>query len=316
MALESGIAALVNDFIAAGRPSARQQTFEQRRAGYLASTALAGETETRVEIQDIELEGVALRVFSPTGCGAGRLPTVIYYHGGCFVSGGFATHDNPLRQLACYSGCRVIAVQYRLAPEHTWPAAHDDAHRAAGLIHQHAGPLGVDVRRITLAGDSAGGHLALVTALRLKSAGQWLPAQLVLIYPMLDAAATSESYTCYGRDYVITSDALISGYEAYLADTPRQHPEASPLWRDDFAGLPPVHIITAQYDPLVDEGEALYGRLTEQGVSCTCQRYAGTIHGFFQLGGISLAARNALRDIAWRVACQEVNPPGPVQQSA
>ncbi|NIF59813.1 alpha/beta hydrolase [Enterobacter sp. Ap-916] len=304
MALEPAIARLVNDFIAAGRPSSRQQSFAERRAGYIASTVLAGETETRVQVEDISLEGMPLRVVSPLDA-SGTLPTVIYYHGGCFVSGGFATHDNQLRQLAFHGGCRVIAAQYRLAPEHTYPAAHDDAERAAILIRHHAMNLGVDSERITLAGDSAGGHIALVTALRLKAAKEWLPASLMLIYPMLDASAQQPSYQQNGEDYIITRDTLLSGFEAYFPGTDVMHPEASPLWREDFAGLPPVHILTAEYDPLRDEGELLYSQLIEQGVTASCQRYLGVIHGFFQLGGISQTAREAIRDIAWRTASTE-----------
>ena len=116
MALEKGIASLVEAFIAAGRPSSRDQHIDDRRAGYIASAVLAGETETRVRVEDITLEGMHFRVVSPPTAD-GLLPTLIYYHGGCFVSGGFTTHDNQLRQLAMFSGCRVIAVQYRLAPE-------------------------------------------------------------------------------------------------------------------------------------------------------------------------------------------------------
>ena len=301
MTLEKGIASLVEEFIAAGRPSSREQSIDDRRNGYLASAVLAGATETRVQVEDITLDGMTLRVVSPPRSN-GLLPTMVYSHGGCFVSGGFATHDNQLRQLAWFSGCRVIAVQYRLAPEYPFPAAHDDAERGATIIHQHAKQLGVDTSRITLAGDSAGGHLALVTALRLKAAGTWQPAQLILIYPMLDATASMASYASNGEDYIITRDTLLSGYEMYLAATPATHPDASPLWREDFHGLPPVHILTAEFDPLRDEGEVLYRRLTEQGVESSCQRYLGVIHGFFQLGGVSNAARDAMRDIAWRVA--------------
>ncbi len=105
----------------------------------------------------------------------------------------------------------------------------------------------------------------LVTALRLKAAGTWQPAQLILIYPMLDATASMASYASNGEDYIITRDTLLSGYEMYLAATPATHPDASPLWREDFHGLPPVHILTAEFDPLRDEGEVLYRRLTEQG---------------------------------------------------
>ncbi|MDU6926312.1 alpha/beta hydrolase [Franconibacter helveticus] len=299
MALEKSIAKLVDGFIAAGRPSVRNQTIAERRAGYVASAALAGETEQRVGVKETELEGMRLRIVSPLNA-TGALPTVIYYHGGCFVSGGFETHDNPLRQLAFFSGCRVIAVQYRLAPEHPYPAAHDDAERAANLVRQHAATLGVDITAITLAGDSAGGHIALVTALRLKARGIWQPAKLLLIYPMLDATAYFESYTRNGLDYIITRETLLTGYDAYLGVTPRQHPEASPLWREDFTGLPPTHIVTAEFDPLCDEGEALFERLTQQGVSCTCQRWLGVIHGFFQLGGVSESARDLMRDLAWR----------------
>ncbi|KAE9849853.1 alpha/beta hydrolase fold domain-containing protein, partial [Escherichia coli] len=125
MALEQGIAQLVQGFIAAGRPSSRRQGIEVRRAGYIASTELAGKTETRVQVETLVLEGLTIRVFSPLNAPE-ILPAAIYYHGGCFISGGFDTHDNQLRQLACYGNCRVIAIQYRLAPEHTFPAAHDD----------------------------------------------------------------------------------------------------------------------------------------------------------------------------------------------
>lgn len=300
MALESGIAQLVEAFIAAGRPSSREQNIDDRRAAYIASTALAGEAETRVQAEDIELDAMAFRVISPRDS-TGNLPCVIYYHGGCFVSGGFATHDNQLRQLAWYSGCRVIAVQYRLAPEHTFPAAHNDAETGANIIWKYAQKLGVDRDNITLAGDSAGGHLALVTALRLKAARQWQPAQLMLIYPMLDATASFASYDHNGRDYIITRDTLLSGYEMYMPKTDPLHPEVSPLWRKDFNGLPPTHIITAEFDPLRDEGEALYQQFLEQGVECSCQRYLGVIHGFFQLAGVSPAARNVMRDVAWRL---------------
>lgn len=159
MTLEKGIASLVEEFIAAGRPSAREQSIDDRRNGYLASAVLAGATETRVQVEDITLDGITFRVVSPPKSN-GLLPTIVYYHGGCFVSGDFATHDNQLRQLAWLSGCRVIAVQYRLAPEYTFPAAHDDAERGANIIYRYAQRLGVDAARITLAGDSAGGHLA------------------------------------------------------------------------------------------------------------------------------------------------------------
>lgn len=301
MALEKGIAELVQGFIASGRPSVRDQTLDERRQGYISSTVLAGETENQVEVEDLELEGLTFRVVTPLNANA-PLPTVIYFHGGCFVSGGFATHDKQLRQLAKESQCRVIAVQYRLAPEYPFPAAHDDAEKGANLVWKYAERLGVNREQITLVGDSAGGNLALVTALRLKTAGVWQPRQVILLYPMLDASAQFASYTLNGEDYIITRDTLLTGYELYLGNTEVLHPEASPLWREDFNGLPVVHIVTAQYDPLVDEGEALYQRLLDQNVAVTHQRWSGVIHGFFQLAGVSLAAREVIKDVARRVS--------------
>ncbi|WP_330984192.1 MULTISPECIES: alpha/beta hydrolase [Enterobacterales] len=300
MALEHGIAELVKDFIAAGRPSSKDQSIDDRRKGYVASTALAGETEARVQVSDVELEGMRFRVVSPQNV-TSPLPAVIYYHGGCFVSGGFATHDNQLRQMAYQGHCHVIAVQYRLAPEHGYPAAHDDAERGAKIVWRNAHQLGIDAGRITLAGDSAGGHLAFVTALRLKTAAQWQPAKLILIYPMVDATASFASYSRNGQDYVITRDTLLSGYELYLGTLARTHPEASPLWREDFHGLPPVHIITAEYDPLCDEGMELQQRIQAQGGECSRTHYPGVIHGFFQLGGISESAREVMKDVARRI---------------
>lgn len=183
MALEKGIDKLVQEFIAAGRPSSRKQSIDDRRSGYVASTALAGEKETRVQVETLVIEDLTFRVFSPVNAPE-TLPCAFYYHGGCFVSGGFDTHDNQLRQLAFHSHSRVIAVQYRLAPEHTFPAAHDDAERAADLIWHNAEKLGVDKYRVTLCGDSAGAHLALVTSLRLSL-----------------ASCTADSYLPYARRY-------------------------------------------------------------------------------------------------------------------
>ncbi|MCS3430666.1 alpha/beta hydrolase [Klebsiella sp. BIGb0407] len=300
MKLEKGIAELVQGFIQSGRPSVRGQALEDRRQGYISSTVLAGEIENQVEVKDIELEGLILRIVSPLNA-TSPLPAVVYFHGGCFVSGGFATHDNQLRQLAKQGQCRVIAVQYRLAPEHLFPAAHDDAEKGANLVWKYADKLAIVRENITLAGDSAGGNLALVTALRLKAAQVWQPRQVILLYPMLDTSARFASYTQYGEDYIITRDTLVTGYELYLVPGDEQHPDASPLWRDDFNGLPYVHIITAQYDPLADEGEALYQRMLEQNVEVTHQRWSGVIHGFFQLAGVSLAAREVMRDVARRV---------------
>lgn len=297
MTLEPGIAALVQDFINAGRPSARNQSIDDRRAGYIAGATLSGDTETRVNVEERELQGLNLRIYSPLQAPS-HTPAIVYYHGGCFVSGGFATHDNTLRQLAFHSQCRIIAVQYRLAPEHRYPAAHDDAFRSFCVIQEQADELHVDAANLVLMGDSAGGHLALITALRVRDRGGIQPRGQVLIYPMLDATAVSDTYQTNGDDFIITRDTLLTGYEAYFTPSEYGHPEASPLWRSDLTDLPQTLIITAEYDPLRDEGEQLYRTLVNTGVNVRCKRYMGVIHGFFQLGGISQAAQDVMQDIA------------------
>ncbi|WP_335872786.1 alpha/beta hydrolase [Bacillus sp. 2205SS5-2] len=295
--LEHGIRKLVAQFIEAGRPSARQQSIQERRLGYLNTIDLAGEAVHVWDIFDQTINGLPLRIYKPSE--QINLPILIYYHGGCFVSGDFDTHDRQLRMLANLGCCLVVAVDYRLAPEHVYPAAHDDAIEAAYIIRKYASTWGGNPDDITLAGDSAGGHLALVTCLRLKDQGKWMPKRQVLIYPMLDATASSDSYKKFGNDYVITRDALLSGFEAYLSNNiPPDHSEASPLFRNDLNGLPETHILTAEFDALVDEGEALYRRLLESDVEAQCRRYLGVNHGFFQLAGISPAAKKAIEDVA------------------
>lgn len=294
--LEPGIRTLVAQFIEAGRPSARQQSFHERRQGYLNAIDLAGEAVPVWNIVDQTIDELPLRIYKPSN--QPNLPILIYYHGGCFVSGDFETHDRQMRQLANLSKSLVIAVGYRLAPEHVYPAAHDDAVKATYIVRQHASAWGGNPDNITLAGDSAGGHLTLVTCLRLKAEGKWLPKRQILIYPMLDASGLSNSYKEFGDDYVITRDMLLSGFEAYLSNLPSNHPEASPLYREDFIGLPETHILTAEFDPLVDEGEMLYRRLLEAGVKVQCRRYLGVNHGFFQLAGISLAGKKSIEDVA------------------
>ena len=296
LSLEKGIKELVEGFIKAGCPSVRNQSIAERRQGYLDSVSLAGESESVYQVREVEIDGATLRIYKPSA--EEKLPVVIYFHGGCFVSGGFDTHDQQLRKLANLSGAIVIAVKYRLAPEYTYPAAHDDAYNSTLMIRDHCTEWGGDPNNISLVGDSAGGHLCLVTSLRLKENSDWQPAKQILIYPMLDATASSQSYEDNGKHYIITQDTLVTGYDMYLNEVSREHPEASPLYRADFAGLPETHILTAEFDPLVDEGELLYRKLLGAGVEAQCRRYLGVTHGFFQLSGISHAAKESINQVA------------------
>ncbi|GAB2661530.1 alpha/beta hydrolase [Vibrio panuliri] len=299
--LELGIKELVDDFIASGKPCPAQQDIHSRRSGYLASTILAGaNVEMYQEFVDV-LDGIEVKIYQPSA--ERDLPITVYFHGGCFISGGFATHDVQLRQLAFQANSLVICIRYRLAPEHIYPAAHEDAYNGALGIAKHGRKYGGDTDNIVFAGDSAGGQLALATTLRLKQNQQWLPRKQILIYPMLDPNGESNSYASNGTDYVITAKMLLSGFQLYAADKEVLNRTAElNLLAADFQGIPPTHIITAEYDPLRDEGERLYKLMLEQGVDASCQRYLGTIHGFFQLGAVSKSARRCLTAIAAEIA--------------
>lgn len=295
--LEPAIAEMVAGFIAAGRPRASELSWQARREGYLASAVLGGEREDVGQIEEWCESHYAIRLYRPAEPTPAQ-PALIYFHGGCFVSGEFETHDRQLRMLCNRANAPIFAVHTRLAPEHPYPAAHDDALAATLAIMTLWPERRGRPDQFVLAGDSAGGHLALVTALRLKAMGAPQPRALCLLYPMLDARGQSQSYREHGDDYLITADMLLSGYRAYLGTLPADHPEASPLHHPELAGLPPTHILTAEYDPLRDEGEALYRALLEAGVEASCQRQLGVIHGFFQLAGVSPAARQAISQVA------------------
>lgn len=295
--LEDGIKELVEEFIARGRPCPSKQSIAERRAGYQASIVLAGTAPEMYQEFVDELNGIQVKVYKPID--NPHLPLTIYFHGGCFISGGFETHDIQLRQLAHLSATIVVCIKYRLAPEFTYPTAHDDVYRAVLSIKEQGHKYGGNTELINFVGDSAGGQLALATALRLKKQKLWLPIKQVLLYPMLDPLGASESYQQNGTDFIITAQMLLSGFQFYAGDMKRltEEAELNLLSRDDFQGLPSTVLIIAEFDPLRDEGEQLYQLLLSSGVKVSCKRYSGVIHGFFQLSGVSQSARRCMNDI-------------------
>ncbi len=301
--LEPGIRELVSTFIEDGCPCSSELSIEERRNGYLASTVLAGASPEIFKDYEVTIEGITLKVIKPTNSEK-PLPITVYFHGGCFISGGFNTHEQQLRKLAKLSNSLVICIKYRLAPENTYPAAHDDVYKAVELIHQYGQSYGGDTNNISFVGDSAGGQLALVTTLRLKEKSNWLPKKQILIYPMLDALGNSNSYLENGKKFIITDRTLLSGFEMYISEAgvDKAHPEISPLHRNDFTGLPTTYLITAEFDALRDEGEALYKKLLAMGVEAYCERYLGVIHGFLQLSGVSKSAIRCLESVANKIA--------------
>jgi acetyl esterase len=226
----------------------------------------------------------------------------VFFHGGGFVIGNLDTHDHVCRDLCAGSGAAVIAVDYRLAPEHRFPAAVDDSLAAVRWIAQNATAFLLDPSRIVVAGDSAGANLAAVTALRVRDeGGPELRAQ-VLVYPVTDYhTPPTRSYIDNQAGYSLTRAAMIRFWQDYLAnERDAAHPHACPLRAVSLSGSPPALVVTAEFDPLRDEGEAYAHRLLDAGVPVTLWRYDGLIHGFFRMGlACARAQEGVLRSAAW-----------------
>jgi acetyl esterase len=238
---------------------------------------------------------IPVRVYTPEGHGA--RPLLVYFHGGGWVLGDLDTHDSVCRELAHGAGCVVTSVDYRLAPEHKFPAAADDCYAAIVWAAANAAALGADATRIAIGGDSAGGNLTCVTALQARDRGGPALCFQLPIYPVTNHAFDTPSYRENATGYLLETDAMAWFWGHYLAaDRDGEHPYASPLRAADFRGLPPAFVITAELDPLRDEGEAYAQRLREAGVPTELRRYDGMIHGFFGMSAIMDTAKSAVAD--------------------
>jgi acetyl esterase len=228
---------------------------------------------------------IRFRRYRPQGAAAGPLPTLIYYHGGGFVIGTLETHDSTCRRLANKSRCQVISIDYRLSPEHPFPAPTDDGVAAFRHIRDNAAAFGADAKRLAVGGDSAGGAIAAVVCQAVRDAGDSQgPAFQMLIYPATDSSKQSASRVAFAEGYFLTKDLMDWFWKAYVpAGTDLADLRLSPLLAKDFKGLPPAFVLTAGYDPLRDEGRAYADRLIEAGIKTTYVNYPGTIHGFFSL---------------------------------
>jgi acetyl esterase len=222
---------------------------------------------------------------------------LVYLHGGGWVVGSLETHDGVCRALASRTPCVVAAVDYRLAPEHRFPAAVEDAWAATAWVAEHAASIGGDPDRIAVGGDSAGGTLATACAIRARDHGLRLALQL-LVYPVTDHRFDTASYEECAEGYGLTRDAMRWYWAQYLGPDDGSSPEASPLRAADLAGLAPAHVVTAEYDPLRDEAEAYAARLEEAGVPVRLDRCEGLIHGFLRMPGTIRRADAVLDDAA------------------
>jgi acetyl esterase len=254
-------------------------------------------------VQRVEIPGsagtIGARLYVPAPNQQGPPPLLVYFHGGGWVIGDLETHDDPCRFLAAQSGAALLAIDYRLAPEHPFPAAAEDAEAAYGWAVANAGQLGVDQSRIAIGGDSAGANLAAALCLMAREAGDRLPAMQLLIYPVTDAAGESPSRRTFGDGFLLTRNDMDWFEERYLPQgTDRSDPRVSVLRAPDLSGLPPTYIATAGFDPLRDEGEEFAERLREAGVRVALRRHPGLVHTFANLTAICPSARAAMLEAA------------------
>ncbi len=273
---------------------------EAMKAGYAAVPP--GPDMHRVE--DMELPGpegpVPVRVYWPVE--GQSLPILVWYHGGGWVIGDLDGNDPTARRLAAGAGCIVVSVDYRLAPEHPYPAAADDAYAAFVWCVQNAARIGGDATKIAVGGDSAGGNLAAVVSQMARDRGSasGLVHQL-LVYPVTDYVRTQGSYDENG-EYILTKDLMDWFWDAYVPDAAtRAEPYVSPACASDLSGLPPAHVITGEYDPLRDEGRAYAEALSAAGVPVVAKTYEGQIHTFFTNAHLYEPGREATA-----TACEEL----------
>ncbi|HEY6879717.1 MAG TPA: alpha/beta hydrolase, partial [Polyangiales bacterium] len=236
------------------------------------------------------------RHYAPVhGVGA---PLLLYLHGGGFAIGDIETHDPPCRALCAYGNLHVLSVDYRLSPEHVFPAALEDVRAALRFAREQAASLGADPNRIAIGGDSAGGNLATVATQLAKQAGEPLPALQLLIYPVVDTSRDSDSVNTFAEGLMLTRADIYWFREQYVGDADRHDPRISPLLARDLSGLPKAIVISAGFDPLRDEGEAYAHALEAAGNQVVLRRFPQLIHGFINFAAVSPASRDALMEIA------------------
>ena len=247
-------------------------------------------TEDRV-IPGADGTELPIRIYWPSTSDE-PLPVVVFFHGGGWVIGGIDSHDGQVREMVNRTAMVYVSVDYRLAPEARFPAAAEDCYAATQWVAANAASIGADAERLGVAGDSAGGNLAAVVALMARDRGGPAIAHQLLIYPCCDMDSNAwPSQTENGTGYFLTKESMDWFYGQYADVADRDNPYASPIRADDLSGLPPACVITAEFDPLRDEGEAYGARLQEAGVACEVHRYDGMFHGFF---GMTLAIPGAV----------------------
>jgi len=281
-------------------PLSDETVAEARLASEGESERLGGPPEPVAAVEELSAPGsagpVRVRVYRPEG--EEPFAGLLWFHGGGWVIGSLDTHDRICRALCRRAGALVCSVDYRLAPEHRFPAALEDAWAATRWVADQAVALGVDPARLAVGGDSSGGNLAAAVALQARRAGLPLTLQ-ALVYPVTDHRFDTASYDEFADGYGLTGEGMRWFWEQYLGPAGNGSAvEASPLRAADLRDVAPALVLTAEADVLRDEGEAYAGRLLAAGVPVTLTRYAGMVHGFLRHGGIVDRAHDALDEIA------------------
>ncbi len=277
-------------------PDEARQAFDERRE----RVDLDPEPVARVEDRTLDTAAgaVPIRVYGARAAGEAALPVVVYYHGGGFVIGNLDSHDSLCRRIANGADCLVVAVDYRLAPEHPYPAAPEDAVAALDRVAENAAALGGDGARIAVAGDSAGGTLAALAAHHARDRGSPELCAQILIYPALDPTNRHESTETYADVFPIDRAMMAWFYDHYYGDgAHRGEAWAAPGLAENLSGLAPATILTAGMDPLRDEGAAYAERLARAGIAVDYRCYDGTVHGFLGMGKVLPHAERALAHI-------------------
>jgi acetyl esterase len=299
MALHPQCKGFLDMLAAAGGPGLNELPLDEARKVPYQMIELGGPEEPVAQVETRVIAGavqIPVRVYRPSL--ATDLPGLVYFHGGGFVICNLDTHDRLCRSLANASGCVVVSVDYRLAPEHEFPAAAEDAYSATCYVAEHAGEFGIDASRIAVGGDSAGANLATVAAIMARDRGGPAPKFQLLIYPVVDFAShETQSERDYGQGYFLDTVLMDWFADQYLPNASDRHlPYASPLRASDLRGLPPAMVITGECDPLRDQGEAYADKLRNAGVAVALKRYDGMIHPFLSLAGIVDAGREAIKE--------------------
>jgi acetyl esterase len=282
-------------------PPIWEQDLEQLRAADIQIMKVMDQPVEMASVVDRSISGPAgdtpIRIFTPEHDEPRSL--VVYFHGGGFVFCSIDTHDGTCRRLAAAAGAVVVSVEYRLAPEHCFPVPLEDCYAATVWCHEHAAELGADPARLVVAGDSAGGNMAAATSLLARDRGGPPITHQVLIYPVIDSGCETPSFAANADGYFLEADTMRWFWSQYLgADCDGTDPLASPSRAADHAGLPPATVITAEYDPLRDEGESYAETLQAAGVPATSVRYDGMIHGFVSMPGLFPEADQAMSVVA------------------